>query len=198
MVVHQKLSRTAGQAINEVTLNGQKVVSSSDPNNYSGQGADQVRLGLPYIDQDSQVVPLEFYVDNAYVGATNDSPPAPRSNSCISRDNNPPKFTGLKSATTCIPGPIGGGRTTSYHLSWDPATDDVTPSSEIVYDVYQATTSGGENFATPTYTTPPGATSFDTPQLATDKYFYFVVRARDQAGNRDSNLVEREGENLCV
>src|SRR3989441_12810125 len=113
-------------------------------------------------------------------------------------DVTPPTFAGLKSATTCIPGPIGGGRTTSYHLSWDPATDDVTPSSEIVYDVYQATTSGGENFATPTYTTPPGATSFDTPQLPTDKYFYFVVRARDQAGNRDSNLVEREGANLCV
>ena len=198
VVVHQKLSRTAGQAINEVTLNGQKVVSSTSPNNYSGQGADQVQFGLPYIDQDAQNVPLEFYVDDSYVGATYDSPPAPRSNSCVSKDHTPPTFAGLKSATTCIPGPIGGGRTTSYHLSWDPATDDVTPSSEIVYDVYQATTSGGENFATPTYTTPPGATSFDTPQLPTDKYFYFVVRARDQAGNRDSNLVEREGANLCV
>ena len=50
----------------------------------------------------------------------------------------------------------------------------------------------------PTYTTPAGATSFTTPPLATDKYFYFVVRARDQAGNSDSNTVEREGQNLCV
>jgi hypothetical protein len=114
------------------------------------------------------------------------------------RDHIPPTFAGLKSATTCIPGPIGGGRTTSYHLSWDPATDNVTPSSRIVYDVYQATAPSGEDFSIPTYTTPAGATSFDTPPLATDKSFFFVVRARDQAGNRDSNTVERQGQNLCV
>jgi hypothetical protein len=196
VVVHQKLSRTAGQAINEVTLNGRKVASSTNANNYSGQGAEQARFGLPSIDQGAQTVPLEFYVDNAYVGASNDAPPGPRSNSCAG-DRTPPKFAGLKSATTCIPGPIGGGRTTSYHLSWDRATDDVTLSSEIVYDVYQATTPGGEDFSVPTYRTPPGATSFDTPQLPTDETFYFVVRARDQAGNRDSNTVERQGVNLC-
>lgn len=198
MVVHQKLSRTQGQAINEVSLNGQKVASSTNPNDYSGQGADQVRFGLPYIDQSAQSVPLEFYVDNAYVGASNDAPPGPLSSACVAVDHSPPKFAGLKSATTCVPGPIGGGRTTSYHLAWDPASDDVTPPSEIVYDVYQATSPGGEDFSVPTYTTPPGATSFDTPQLQTDKYFYFVVRARDQAGNEDSNTVERQGQNLCV
>ena len=113
-------------------------------------------------------------------------------------DNTPPSFAGLKSATTCIPGPVGGGRTTSYNLSWDPATDNVSPSRRIVYDVYQAETSGGEDFSAPTYTTPAGATSFATPPLSADKHFYFVVRARDQAGNSDSNTVEREGQNLCV
>jgi len=113
-------------------------------------------------------------------------------------DNTPPSFAGLKSATTCIPGPVGGGRTTSYNLSWDPATDNVSPSRRIVYDVYQAETSGGEDFSAPTYTTLAGATSFATPPLSTDKHFYFVVRARDQAGNSDSNTVEREGQNLCV
>ena len=114
------------------------------------------------------------------------------------RDAIPPTFAGLKSATTCVPGPIGGGRTTSYHLSWDPATDNRTPSSQIVYDVYQASAAGGEDFSAPTYTTPAGATSFDTPPLRTDKAFYFVVRARDKAGNSDSNKVERQGQNLCV
>jgi len=113
-------------------------------------------------------------------------------------DSTPPRFAGLKSATTCIPGPIGGGGTASYTLSWDPARDNRTPSNKIVYDVYQAEASGGENFSTPTYTTPAGATSFTTPPLPTDKPFYFVVRARDEAGNRDSNTVEREGQNLCV
>jgi hypothetical protein len=113
-------------------------------------------------------------------------------------DNIPPSFAGLKSATTCLPGPVGGGRTTSYNLSWDPATDNVTPPKRIVYDVYQAEMSGGEDFSTPTYTTSLGATSFATPQLPADKYFYFVVRARDQAGNSDANKIEREGQNLCV
>jgi hypothetical protein len=114
------------------------------------------------------------------------------------RDQVPPTFAGLNSATTCIPGPIYAGRTTSYHLSWDPATDNITPSRRIVYDVYQASTSGGEDFSTPTYTTPAGATSFDTPPLPADVTFYFVVRARDKAGNSDSNTVERQGLNLCV
>jgi hypothetical protein len=114
------------------------------------------------------------------------------------KDQTPPTFAGLKSATTCIPGPIGEGRTSSYHLSWEAATDNVTPSSKIVYNVYQANTAGGEDFSHPTYTTAPGVTSFDTPQLSSTKTFYFVVRARDQAGNEDSNTVEREGQNLCV
>jgi hypothetical protein len=114
------------------------------------------------------------------------------------KDTSPPTFVGLKSATTCIPGPVGGGRTSSYHLSWDPATDDRTPFSQIVYDVYQATAAGGEDFSVPTYTSGPGASAFDTPPLSTEQTFYFVVRARDRAGNSDSNKVERQGVNLCV
>jgi hypothetical protein len=114
------------------------------------------------------------------------------------KDHAPPKFAGLESATTCIPGPIGAGRTSSYQLRWAAATDNVTPSSKIVYEVYQATKAGGENFSRPTYTAAPGATSFDTPQLPSEQSFYFVVRARDRAGNEDSNRVEREGQNLCV
>jgi hypothetical protein len=106
-------------------------------------------------------------------------------------------FAGLTAATTCIPGPIGGGRTSSYHLTWEPATEK-NRHSRMVYEVYQAATRGGENFSTPTYTTAPGITSFDTPQLPTEDTFYFVVRARDRAGNEDSNTLEREGQNLCL
>ena len=113
-------------------------------------------------------------------------------------DQTPPTFAGLVSATTCIPGPIGGGQTTSYTLRWNTATDNMTPTRRIVYDVYQATEPGGETFSTPTYTTAPGATSFATPPLPADKLFYFVVRARDKAGNSDSNTVERQGVNPCV
>jgi hypothetical protein len=114
-----------------------------------------------------------------------------------SPDRTPPAFAGLRSATTCIPGPIDG-RSASYRLSWDAATDDVTPSKMIVYDIYQATESGGEDFSSQTYTVRHGATSFTTPSLPANQTFYFVVRAQDRAGNRDPNTVEREGVNLCV
>ncbi len=68
----------------------------------------------------------------------------------------------------------------------------------IVYDIYQATKSGGEDFSTPTYTVRHGAIAFTTPPLPADQAFYFVVRARDRAGNRDFNQTEREGVNLCA
>jgi hypothetical protein len=113
-------------------------------------------------------------------------------------DRTPPRFGGLASATTCTPGPVGGQSTAEYRLSWDAATDNVTPSAKIVYDIYQATKSGGEDFSSPTYTSKRGATTFTTPALPSDATFYFVVRARDRAGNRDSSTVEREGVNLCV
>jgi hypothetical protein len=114
-----------------------------------------------------------------------------------SPDQTPPTFAGLQAATTCVPGPIAG-QTASYRLSWDPATDDVTPSMKIVYDIDQATKAGGEDFSSATYTARHGATSFTTPPLPADEVFYFVVRARDRAGNRDANKVERQGVNLCV
>jgi hypothetical protein len=105
----------------------------------------------------------------------------------------PPTFAGLKSATTCIGGPVV--RPSSYTLRWDPATHPRSPPQKIIYEVFQAAKSGGEDFSTPTYTTPAGATSFATPLLSAP--VYFVVRARDKAGNEDSNTIEREGQNLC-
>jgi hypothetical protein len=114
-------------------------------------------------------------------------------------DRTPPVFAGLVSAVTCIPGPSGGPtRTSSYRLTWTAATDESTPSGAIVYDVYQGNVPGGEDFTAPTYTTDPGAVAFSTPLLPDDRAYYFVVRARDRAGNRDRNLVERRGTNLCL
>jgi hypothetical protein len=81
---------------------------------------------------------------------------------------------------------------------WATATDDVTPSSQIVYDVFMSTTAGGEDFSHSTWTTPPGVTQFKTPGLASHGTFYFVVRARDQAGNEDHNRVERGGIDPCA
>jgi hypothetical protein len=111
--------------------------------------------------------------------------------------HSPPVFAGLDQATTCIPGPIGKGRSSSYRLSWKSASDNVTPARAIVYDIYQATTPHGENFSAATYTSPAGATSSETPLLPATESHYFVVLARDLEGNRNSNRVERLGENIC-
>lgn len=113
-------------------------------------------------------------------------------------DMSPPTFAGLQSATACTPGPQRPGQTTPFTLTWQAATDNVTPSSAIVYDVYLASTSGGEDFSTPTWTTDPGVTTYRTPGLPSHGTFYFVVRARDQAGNEDQNKVERRGLDPCV
>jgi hypothetical protein len=113
-------------------------------------------------------------------------------------DTTPPTFAGLQSAFACTPGPQQVGQTTPFTLTWKAATDDVTPSSQIVYDVYESSTRGGETFSHPTWTTPPGVTSFKTPGLPSHGTFYFVVRSRDQAGNEDQNRVELPGVDPCV
>ena len=108
-------------------------------------------------------------------------------------------FAGLQSATTNCMGaaPIHAsppGRT--YTLSWSAATDPVTPSSGIVYDIFFAATPGAETFSSPTWTTAPGATAY-SGNLATSGPAYFVVRARDQAGHEDANTVEKLAVDNC-
>jgi hypothetical protein len=111
-------------------------------------------------------------------------------------DTTPPAFAGLQSASYCQGGPVQRSEPVSYELSWQAATDNVTASSQIVYDIFAASSPGGEDFSHPTWTTSPGATSYKTPPLPSEGT-YFVVRARDQAGNEDQNTVEREGVNVC-
>ncbi len=114
-------------------------------------------------------------------------------------DVTPPGFGGLIRATTCIPGPAGGPvRNRPYALSWDAASDNMTPQSKIVYEIYESHVSGGEDFTHATYISDPGATLFMTPPLPDDVAHYFVVRARDEGGNLDRNTVERPGRNLCL
>jgi hypothetical protein len=125
------------------------------------------------------------------------TPPPPSTSPPAGTDTTPPTFSGLQSGYYCTGGPVRPAETTPYTLTWQAATDDVTPSSQIVYDVFVSYTAGGENFSQPTWTTPPGVTTYRTPNLPSEGT-YFVVRARDQAGNEDQNKVEREGGNICL
>lgn len=110
-------------------------------------------------------------------------------------DTWPPSFAGLKSAVQCFPGPMTPGEERPVTLSWTAATDDLSPSSQITYDIYMASTAGAENFASPSWTT-RSATSFTTPNLPAGRFF--VVRARDAVGNEDHNTVERQAQNPCL
>ena len=109
-----------------------------------------------------------------------------------------PSFAGLESAFACTPGPQRPGQTTPFTLTWKSASDPLTPSAQIVYEVFEALTPGGEDFSTPSWITAPGATSFRTPGLASHGTFYFVVRARDGAGKTDANTVEIRGVDPCL
>jgi hypothetical protein len=107
-----------------------------------------------------------------------------------SQDASPPTFAGSNSAGV---DPVA--RTALF--TWTAATDDQTPPSQIVYDVFEATFPGGESFAgKPRATSPPGATSFLLTDLTPDATLYWVVRARDLGGNRDANTSESTGTTL--
>jgi len=107
----------------------------------------------------------------------------------VSTDKTPPVFSGISS--------IDSITTTSMTLSWSAATDNVTPQENIQYLIYMSTTSGGENFTTPNFTTAAGATSFNVTSLNPDTTFFFVVRAMDEAGNIDANNVEMSARTLA-
>jgi hypothetical protein len=113
-------------------------------------------------------------------------------------DHQPPTFAGLTRAFACTPGPQRPGQITPFTLGWQPATDNTAPANQIVYEIYYATTPGGEDYAHPTWTTSPGVTGFRTPGLPSHADAYFVVRAQDAAGNQDSNTREQKGIDPCL
>jgi beta-glucanase (GH16 family) len=92
--------------------------------------------------------------------------------------NGPASFAGLTNATPALVGAT---------LTW-PAAQGVSP---FTYHVYEASSSGGENFSSPTLTTTNLSTfvSLSSGPTCTNIY-YFVVRAVDACGNSDGNTVE--------
>lgn len=98
-----------------------------------------------------------------------------------SPDTTAPSFAGATSATSAP---------SSITVQWSAATDAVTAPDQITYLLYQATTMGGQNFSTPSFTSAPGATAYTVGKLPISTRYYYVVRARDLAGNAEMNQVE--------
>lgn len=104
-------------------------------------------------------------------------------------DKSDPTFSGVATVTGTSP--------STLVASWSPASDDVTVSSNMVYEVYLSDTSGAQNFGVPRFVTAPGVTSATLIGLPSGAARYFVVRARDQAGNVDANKKEVKGTTLA-
>lgn len=104
-------------------------------------------------------------------------------------DSTAPLFSGVTAVTT-----LGD---TSLRVSWSAGGDAVTPSSAIVYEVCRSTTAGacGTSF-TVSATSSPGSASLDVTGLSTDRRYFFVMRARDEAGNTSSGTVEMSARTL--
>lgn len=100
-----------------------------------------------------------------------------------------PLFLGLKD----IPPAQFDGVNRTVTLEWAAATDDFTEQKDIVYDVFQSKASKQYDFANPIATSAPGATSIQLKDLPSRSTIYWVVRARDASGNRDTNTVEKTG-----
>jgi len=105
-------------------------------------------------------------------------------------DTTAPAFDGAKAAE---------GQAHAINLTWEAAIDDVTQPEEIVYLVYQATQAGAQDFTQPpVLETAPGATSVVVGGLAVSTQYFYVVRARDAAGNTDLNSEEITATTLAV
>jgi hypothetical protein len=99
----------------------------------------------------------------------------------------PPTFDG---ATYGLEQGLDSAKKARVRVFWPPATDNVTDSANILYDVYQATRSRGESLSRPSYTSLPGASSILISGLEPGTRYYYVVRARDVGGNQDTNIKE--------
>src|SRR5207237_747329 len=97
-----------------------------------------------------------------------------------------PTFDGLKRASA-------DGNT--VRLFWLPASDNQTNPDNMVYDVYSSLTQHREDFGKPPRaTSAQGAASITLTEVNAATRYYYVVRARDFAGNQDTNIVEKSAQ----
>jgi hypothetical protein len=104
-------------------------------------------------------------------------------------DGTPPVFGGVDALVKNV-------TAKSVELSWTAATDDKSTPDQISYDVFQSTTAGGQVFDMPIATSDPGATSIVLSNLVPNRSLFWVVRARDKAGNLTENMEEATAKTL--
>lgn len=75
----------------------------------------------------------------------------------------------------------------SAEVFWEPASDDLTPDDALLYVVYAGETEDEIDLRLPVGVSLPGATSTVVSMPRPETEYFFVVRARDAAGNSDEN-----------
>jgi len=88
------------------------------------------------------------------------------------------------SPSNLVAAPISGD---GIELTWIASS----PETDVTqYNIYRATTSGGQDYSSPTYTVSVGTTSYTDTAATPGQAYYYVVRAQDAAGNTDGNTNE--------
>jgi len=95
-------------------------------------------------------------------------------------DDEPPSFPGPTSSLVISD--------TDVELSWAPSSDASGPANVIVYLIYTAKSLRGQDYSHPSEVTEPGQTSLLVTDLDADSWYYFTIRAMDQAGNIWENV----------
>jgi len=78
---------------------------------------------------------------------------------------------------------VGSG----IQLSWTRSS----PETDVAqYNIYRASSSGGQNYSSPTYSVSTGNISYTDTSLTDGATYYYVVTAQDAAGNIETNTNE--------
>ncbi len=100
------------------------------------------------------------------------------SSTSLTLDNTAPSAPTSLTATA-----LSGG---SISLTWTASSSGGVDQ----YNIYRATTSGGHNYSSPTYTVSSGTTTYTDTSTTDGVTYYYVVRAQDSVGNVDTNTNE--------
>jgi len=97
-------------------------------------------------------------------------------------DTQAPTFTGATTATQA--------GAFAIDVTWSAASDNVSAASSIQYNVYLRKSTDAINFSTP-YSSIVGSTTIRLKNLSRGTAYIVVARAQDDAGNEDTNSIER-------
>lgn len=103
----------------------------------------------------------------------------------LSADDEAPEFAG---ATEVEPAEGAG-----IQVSWDPATDNLTPTEGLVYLVYGGESEEDVDYRSPLGVSLPGATSTVVYFDKAESEYFVAVRAQDAAGLTDENRTALAG-----